>query len=116
MIRPIAVPSTVPSRVASRLISRMSLAPTMTREKTSRPSWSVPNQCAADGGWFVASSCWASGSCGAMASPNTAQTTQNSRIAAPARNVGLRSSSRQGGSSADTPRLRDHHPGGAGAP
>ena len=59
----------------------------------------MPNQCAPDGALFVASSCWASGSCGAIALPNSAQTTQNSKIAAPATNVGRRSSSRHGGSS-----------------
>ncbi len=29
-------------------------APTMIIEKTSRPKWSVPNQCVADGGWSFA--------------------------------------------------------------
>ena len=40
--------------VASGAMIRMSRAPTMTRESTSRPSGSVPNQCAADGAglWF----------------------------------------------------------------
>ena len=46
----------------------------------------------------MASNCWASGLCGAIAVPNTAQTIQNSRISAPMMNVGLRSSSRHGGS------------------
>ena len=57
MARPSAVPSTVPSTVASRVMNRMSLAPTMTLDRTSRPSWSVPNQCIDDGALFVASSC-----------------------------------------------------------
>ena len=87
------------STVAANAISRMLLAPTMTRDSTSRPSWSVPNQCAADGAWLVARSCWASGLCGAMTLPKIAQISQNSRITAPATNVGLRSSSRQGVSS-----------------
>ena len=43
------VPRAVPSSVASGATIRMSLAPTMTRESTSRPSESVPNQCAPDG-------------------------------------------------------------------
>ena len=72
----------------------------------------MPNQCAPDGALFVASSCWASGSCGAIMCPNTAQTTQNSKIAAPAMNVGLRSSSRHGGSS---PRPRETVTSVAGA-
>ena len=44
--------------------------------------------------------------------PNTAQTTQNSKIAAPTMNVGLRSSSRHGGSS---PRPRATVTAAAGA-
>ena len=38
MVRPSAVPATVPSSVAKNEMIRMLLAPTMTREKTSRPS------------------------------------------------------------------------------
>ncbi len=79
---------------------RMDRDPTMTRENTSRPSWSVPNQCAADGGELVASRLCASGLCGAIAEPKMAHTIQNSRMAAPAMNVGRRSSSRHGGISA----------------
>ena len=36
----------------------------MARESTSRPSWSVPNQCAADGGFNAAAVFEASGSYG----------------------------------------------------
>ena len=50
MTRPSAVPATVLSRVASGATVRMSREPAMTRENTSRPSWSVPNQCSAEGG------------------------------------------------------------------
>ena len=94
MARPSAVPRTVPSRVASGVMIRMSLAPVMTRDSTSRPSWSVPNQCADDGAALAASSCCASGLYGAIACPKTAQTTQNSTMLAPTQNVALRSSSR----------------------
>ena len=59
MISPSIVPSTVPSSVARGQTIRMYRAPTMTRDSTSRPIWSVPNQCAPDGAWFTASSCWA---------------------------------------------------------
>ena len=41
-----------------------SLVATMTRLKMSRPSWSVPNQCAADGGFNAAAVFEASGSYG----------------------------------------------------
>ena len=94
MARPSAVPRTVPSRVASGVMIRMSLAPAMTRDSTSRPSGSVPNQCAPDGAWLLASSCCASGLYGANRCPKTAQTTQNSTMIAPTQNVALRSSSR----------------------
>ena len=49
MARPRAVPRMVPITVASGVMIKMSLAPTMTRDSTSRPSGSVPNQCAEDG-------------------------------------------------------------------
>ena len=47
---PSAVPSTVPRSVAAGAMIMMSREPTMTRENTSRPIWSVPNQCSAEGG------------------------------------------------------------------
>ena len=78
---------TVPSSVASGATIRTSRAPTITRENTSRPSWSVPNQCAPDGAWLIAFRFWAYGLCGTSVGPNTAQKTQNSRITAPTRNV-----------------------------
>ena len=93
MARPSAVPRTVPIRVASGVMIRMYLAPTMTRDSTSRPSWSVPNQCAPDGGWLLASRSCASGSYGANRCPKMAQTTQNSTMIVPTQNVARRSSS-----------------------
>ena len=80
--------------VASGVMIKMVLAPTMTRDSTSRPSGSVPNQCAADGAWLEASNCCASGSYGAKERPKMAQTIQNNKMPAPTRKVGLRSSSR----------------------
>ena len=94
MARPSAVPRTVPRMVASGVMTRMFRAPTMTRESTSRPSGSVPNQCAPDGPVLVLSSCCASGLYGANGVPEDAQITQNSKMPAPTRKVGLRSSSR----------------------
>ena len=38
------VPPTMPSKVASGATFSVSDAPASTRESTSRPSWSVPNQ------------------------------------------------------------------------
>src|SRR5436190_15635212 len=95
MARPRAVPPMVPRMVASGVTTRMSLAPTMTRESTSRPRLSVPNQCAPDGGLLLNSSCCASGLYGAIACPKSAQTTQNTMMIAPTMKVGRRSSSRQ---------------------
>ena len=40
-----------------------------TRLKTSRPSWSVPNQCSIDGGLSVAVAALASGSYGTIQGP-----------------------------------------------
>src|SRR5260370_20086547 len=94
MASPRAVPATVPRMVASGVMTGMSGAPTMTGDSTSRPISSVRNQCAPDGPALVASSCWASGLSGAIACPKMAQTIQNTMTAAPARNVGLRTSSR----------------------
>src|SRR3954467_7534431 len=45
---------------------------TITRLKMSRPNWSVPNQCAEDGGFRAAAVSDASGSCGTTYGPNTA--------------------------------------------
>ena len=72
----------------------------MTREKTSRPSWSVPNQYFPDGALLANSSCCACGSCGAIDEPNSAQTIQNKRMTAPMMKAGRRSTSRQDGRSA----------------
>ena len=73
---PTAVPSTVPSSVASGAMIRMSREPTITRENMSRPSWSVPNQCALDGALLIPSRFWAYGLCGAIAEPKIAQMIQ----------------------------------------
>src|ERR1700689_3701349 len=92
MASPRAVPRTVPRMVASGVMIKMSWAPTMILDSTSRPSGSVPNQCAPDGPVLTSSSCWVSGLYGAIACPKMAQTTQNTMMAAPARNVALRPS------------------------
>ena len=84
MARPRAVPRTVPSTVASGVMIRMSLAPMMTRDNTSRPSGRCRTSARRTGRRCAESSCCASGLYGANMCPNTAQTTQNSKIAAPA--------------------------------
>ena len=62
------VPAMIPSSVASGATLSVSEAPASTREKTSRPSWSVPNQCAELGPRSTASLC-SSGSSGVSAEP-----------------------------------------------
>ena len=63
--RPMAAPATVPTRVASGATMRMLCAPTSTRERTSSPRASVPNQWAPDGAVLMLSRFWASGLKGA---------------------------------------------------
>jgi hypothetical protein len=70
----------------------MSRAPTITRANTSRPSWSVPNQCVASGGVSEFSGSDAYGSCGTTKCPTSAHATQKSRISAPMTKVGERRS------------------------
>ncbi len=83
--------------VASGVMIKMSRAPTRTRDSTSRPSGSVPNQCAPEGAVLAASSCWASGLYGAIACPKIAHTTQNKMMIAPTMKVGRFSSRRPAG-------------------
>ena len=47
---PSATPATVATRTPSRLAISTGRAPKMVRLNMSRPSWSVPNQCAPPGG------------------------------------------------------------------
>ena len=87
------VPRMVPSSVARVAITSTEREPTSTREKTSRPIWSVPNQCADDGPLLTASRSWLYGLWGAMCEPTSAHTTQNPTTSAPTRKVFERTSS-----------------------
>lgn len=49
-ISPSALPTVRPSPTAPRPTASELRAPTMIIENTSRPNWSVPNQCSAEGG------------------------------------------------------------------
>ena len=64
-------------------------APNSTRENTSRPSSSVPNQCAPDGAAKMVNFC-ASGLSGAISGAKIAITAQAAITAIPARASGLR--------------------------
>src|SRR5579875_894024 len=94
MNRPRIVPITVPMSVASGATMRMSRAPAITRANMSRPSWSVPNQCAPDGPLLIDSRFWANG-LPANSVPKIAHTIQKRMIAAPTRNAGRRTSERR---------------------
>ena len=60
--RPPSVPTTV-ANVTATIATRAELAtPAATRENTSRPNWSVPNQCWPLGGCSRAGGSWAMGS------------------------------------------------------
>ena len=74
----------------------MSRAPTITREKTSRPSLSVPNQLSAEGEIRSLIGSEASGSFGTSSSPKIAHSTQKPTMIAPAMNdLERRSSARR---------------------
>ena len=81
------MPSTVPRRVAAGAMSRMSRAPTITRERMSRPTRSVPNQWSEEGAARSSSGSVANGSSGASVSPKIAKMMNTPRIATPMRNV-----------------------------
>ena len=91
VIRPRQVPATIPSSVASGAMLSVSDAPASTREKTSRPSWSVPNQCAELGGASTDSLC-PSGSSGVRCAPTSPQKTQNATMMLPRMKVFERAS------------------------
>jgi hypothetical protein len=61
-------------------MKKSSCAATMTRLNTSRPSWSVPNQCRTDGGFSAASVLLASGSYGTREGPSRAASTISTNI------------------------------------
>ena len=100
--------------VASGATIRMSRAPTMTRENTSRPSLSVPNQLSADGASRSLSGSEASGSFGTSSSPKIAQNTQKPTMIAPAMNDLERRSSASRSFVADPARRRRCAPTTAG--
>jgi len=59
-----AVPIAADRPTAAMAIAKSSRAAVITREKMSRPRWSVPNQLAAEGGISTARRLVDSGSCG----------------------------------------------------
>ena len=77
------MPMTKDSTTAETAMPRSSRVATIVRLKMSRPSASVPNQCAADGGLSVAAASLASGSKGTIHGPTNASSTNSpNRLAA----------------------------------
>ena len=89
---PIVVPTTVPRMVAQNAITMIGREPTTTRENTSRPSASVPNQCAELGPMSVAMKSSSSGLMGTRNSPKIAAKTQIVTNTVPRMKAGLRRS------------------------
>src|SRR5262249_52444393 len=87
---PIEVPRTVPNSVARGATTRIPRAPWMTRDRTSRPSESVPKRWSREGGRSLCRTSGAIGSCGAIWLANRAQATQKSRTSPPTTTVGDR--------------------------
>ena len=81
------MPSTVPSSVAAGATIMMLRAPTITRERMSRPTRSVPNRWSHDGAARSLSGFVANGSSGASISPKIASITKKPTITTPAMNV-----------------------------
>jgi hypothetical protein len=71
-------------------IPNPNFAPYITREKTSMPLPSVPNQWSADGGCNILSVYEATGSCGINRFENKARMPKNKMIITPAVAVGLK--------------------------
>ena len=84
----------VPRMVASGVMIRMSRAPVMTRDSTSRPSGSVPNQCAADGAVLADEQVLRERAVRREWVPEDRAHHPEQQDAAPTQNVGRRSSSR----------------------
>ena len=61
----------------------MPALPSSTRENTSRPNESVPNQCSADGPWLAVRKLCSSGSCGTIQGPASASTTSSATSSMP---------------------------------
>ncbi len=103
--KPAIPPSTAPMIMAAmtRMTASGSVirAPNRTREKTSRPSSSVPNQCAQDGPARIANFC-ASGFCGAITGAKMPITAQDPMMISPVRASGWR----QGGGASGRRRRR----------
>jgi len=93
---PIAAPVTAPiasdSSTAAKAMARSSRVAATTRENTSRPSRSVPNQCAMDGGCSATAVSVAIGSNGTSHGPSTAQVARTASSSKAARLTGFSAS------------------------
>ena len=78
---PAIPPSTNTSGTENTAIAMSIRAATTTRDRMSRPSWSVPNQCAAFGGLSACAVSLASGSYGTRPGPAIAHSSKNTNSA-----------------------------------
>ena len=103
---PIGTPSPTAIDTAITPADSDARAPQITRDSRSRPTSSVPNQCAADGALRTADQLVASGSYGATQGASSASSATSTSTTAPNTAVGrassVRSASRQGPSPAST--------------
>src|SRR5262249_29873535 len=88
--RPSTTPAAAPIATAIRPTAIDARAPAITRASTSRPYWSVPNGCAADGGCNRNAIDMASGSLGVQTTLTAAIATSASVSTAPSANVTCR--------------------------
>ena len=82
--RPTGMPIAPAITTAPAAVSSEVRAPKMTRARMSRPSSSVPNQCAADGGSSELATSWASGSSSSPANAAASTSSRRNSIAASA--------------------------------
>jgi hypothetical protein len=72
---PAQTPNAAASTGAETPIASDACVPSSTRENTSRPKESLPNQYSADGPWLAPRKFCSSGSCGTSHGPTSASTT-----------------------------------------
>ncbi len=114
--RPSRVPPVMANAVAPRPSSRDGRAPCRTRANRSRPSWSVPNQCAAPGG-VSASAGWVSMGEAELSRPGASAATSSRASAARARRRASGGRRRAGAAGAGTSgALRSTASGAASGP
>ena len=101
-ISPSGTPNPMPMPTATSATAIDTRAPTMIIENTSRPKWSVPNQCSADGGLSFAAMSSTATSKGVQTNETSAAATKTATSAPPASTARISPAS----GAADRPRHR----------